>query len=197
MAVQALKPPLQQIRPLWIIVIFSLALFLAFGLGAFIFDLYTGTCMFVFPIYFYAILVVYPILLLKRFGVGMLLFLPQAVIGEIPVYMFDYARDHTLVGLWALAGWVAVFLGYGLAADLAYRYAPARWGERGRAILAGLTFGGAMYLLTLIALTTFYNVPANTGHLWYFQAGAGFSIPWMLLTGAFGGYTAYAIYQRA
>ena len=196
MEIQLGAPPLQRIKPIWILVIFSMLLFLAFGLGAVIFDLYTGTCMFVFPVYFYAILVVYPILLLKRFGVGMLLFLPQAIIGQIPVYLFDYAQDHTLIGLWGLVGWIVVFLGYGLAADLAYRYAPERWGERGRAILVGLAFGGALYLFTLIALTAFYDIPANTGHLFYFQAGAGFSIPWMLLTGAFGGYTAYAIYRR-
>ena len=52
MTAKVQAPPLQSIRPVWIIVIFSMSLFFAFGLGAFIFDLYTGTCMFVFPIYF-------------------------------------------------------------------------------------------------------------------------------------------------
>jgi hypothetical protein len=57
----------------------------------------------------------------------------------------------------------------------------------------GIAFGLAFFLLTFFALANFYASAPNTGHLRFFQSGAYFSLPWMIVNGAFAGYTAYAL----
>ena len=175
----------------------GLILFFVYSLGAFWVERYSGSCMFVLPGFFYALVTVLAILKVQRFGVGVAVFLPCALVGLAMEYYMEWVTDRALLSLWGVLGWGLVYLGFGLAADLAYRLAPARWSERARAILTGAAIGGAFFFLVLLALTTFYDSTPDTGHLRYFQSGAPFSLPWLLVNGAFGGYAAYAIARKA
>jgi len=53
--------------------------------------------------------------------------------------------------------------------------------------------GGASFGLTLLGLTSLYADPLIEGHVLFFTQGIVFSLLWMVITSAFGGYTAYAI----
>jgi len=175
---------------------YGLPLFLVYGL-AFFLEPYSGGCGFILPIYFYTLLTVMGVLKYQRFGTGLLIYLPFAVLGVPMDYYGDWVYSQNLIDPWYSLGWAPVFLGFGLVADLAYRFLPAGWNPRWRAVAMGVIFGLAFYLLVLFALTTFYPVSDERWHLWYFQGGVYFSLPWMLVNGGFAGYTAHAISQRA
>ena len=172
---------------------YSALLFLIYGIASFLVEAYSGSCMFVIPTYFYALVVTLAILKLKRFWVGTALFLLFIPLGVFMDYIGDWVVDKNLIGPWYALGWAPVFLGFGFAADLAYRFAPARWHARWRAVAVGAAFGLAFFLLVLFALTTFYPPSGNAGHLRFFTAGLPFSLPWIVITSGFGGYTAYAL----
>ena len=139
--------------------------------------------------YFNALIVILPVLLLKRFGVGMAIYLPYALIG-IPVDL--YFESSALRGAWAAVGWGLIGLVAGLSVDLAYRYLPGHLTERTRAILVGIVLGAASFLLNLLAQAFFYRtfLPTGPGS---FVGMAYFGVPWLLVMSTFGGYTAYAI----
>lgn len=179
---------------LWLSILkFSALLFGVYALSSFLVEAFSGSCMFVIPTYFYALVVTLAILKLKRFGVGTALFLLFIPLGVLLDYLGDWVVDKNLLNPWYALGWAPVFLGYGFVADLAYRFAPKRWHPHWRAVTVGVAFGLAFYLLTLLALTTLYPPAGSEAHVNFFIKGMPFTIPWMLITGGFGGYTAYAI----
>jgi hypothetical protein len=170
--------------------------FAIYGVAAFLVEKYSGSCMFVLPAYFYALVTVLAVVTLRRFGVGAATFLPIAVLGGLMEYYMEWVSSRSLLSPWGALAWSAMFLGIGLAADVAFRLAPARWSLRRRAALTGVAFGLAFYLLVLLVLVALYPHTAQPGHLKYFLEGAPFTVPWMLVNGGFAGYTAAAIADR-
>lgn len=180
-----------------IVLRYGIPLFLIYSAAAFLVEMYSGSCMFVVPIYFYALVTVLGVLKYQRFGTGLVIFLPFATLGVLMDYYGDWVYDQNLIGPWYALGWAPVFLGYGLAADLANRFAPLNWQPRWRAVAVGVCFGLAFYLLTLLALSTLYLESDTYWHIWHFREGVYFTLPWMLVNGGFGGYTACAILAKA
>jgi hypothetical protein len=120
-------------------------------------------------------------------------YLPYVLIG-IPVDL--YFESDVLRGPWVAVGWGLVGLAAGCCVDLAYRSLPAQQSLRTKAILMGIVLGAASFLLTLMAQAFFYRVPLPTDP-GSFVGVAYFGLPWLLITSAFGGYTAYAISWNA
>ena len=175
---------------------YGFLLFAIYGAAAFLVEMYSGGCMFVIPIYFYALVIVLGKLRLQRFGTGLAMLLPIAILGVPMDYYGDWVMKQNLIGPWYALGWAPVFLAIGLAVDLVHRYAPADWHPRWRAVATGVGFGLAFYLVVLFALTAFYPETDQVWHLDYFQGGIYFTLPWMLVNGGFAGYTAYAISRQ-
>ena len=175
---------------------YGFLLFAIYGAAAFLVELYSGGCMFVIPIYFYALVIVLGKLRLQRFGTGLAMLLPIAILGVPMDYYGDWVMKQNLIGPWYALGWAPVFLAIGFSVDLVYRYTPAGWHPRWRAVAAGVGFSLAFYLLVLFALTAFYPVTDQVWHLDYFHNGVYFTLPWMLVNGGFTGYTASAISRK-
>jgi hypothetical protein len=198
-----------RLKPWQTILLFGLLQTALIGVTTFFFDYLAGAATLGFAVwpkvggtglfyvymigYFSALVVILPVLLLKRFGVGMAIYLPYALIG-IPVDLYFEAGD--LISPWAAVGWGLVGLAAGLSVDLAYRYLPGQLTERTRAILMGIVLGGASFLLNLLAQSFFYRTPLPTDP-GSFIGMAYFGVPWLLVTSAFGGYTAYALSRNA
>lgn len=180
-----------------LILAYGAVLFAIYGASAFLIETYSGSCMFVLPIYFYALVTVLAVLGLRRFGVGTAIYLPIAILGALMDYYGDWVISRNLVGPWYALGWTPIFLGIGLAADLANRFAPGDWHPRWRAVMVGILFGLAFYLLVLLGLSTLYRPTDEIWHIWYFQEGVYFTLPWMLINGGFAGYSAYTLVVRA
>ena len=196
---------LTQTSPTWrmklwpTILLFSVLAFGIYSLGAFWLEPYSGSCMFVLPGFFYVLVTVLPILLLRRFGVGAGVFLINGIVGGVMDYFFEYVSTPSLRGPWAAIAWGLIFIGFGFTADLAFRFAPSKWNDRQRSIFTGAVMGGAMFFLVLLALSTFYNPAGTAGnnHIAYFNTSkAIFSLPWLVISGGFGGYTAYAMVKK-
>jgi hypothetical protein len=202
---------LRRLRPWQTILLFGFLLCSIYAFGSFTFDFYAGTATAGFGVmgevggigmffiyvmgYFIALVVILPILLLKRFGVGVAVYLPYAIIGLPVEYYMEWVVNRSLVSPWAVIGWCIFGLIAGLGADLAYRFSPARFGERLRAIITGVVLGIANFLLVLVALTFFY-VERQTGP-GSFLGVAYYGVPFLLISSGFGAYTAYAISQNA
>lgn len=175
------------------ILLFGGLLFVLQGVAAFLVEEYSGGCMFIIPMYFYSLVVILPVLRLKRFGVAAAVYAPAAILGLPMLYYFEWITERHYVGVWAPLVWSLLFIAYGLSVDLTYRLLPATVSERWRAILSGAVLGGVTFGLTLLGLIVLYVPSAREGHLLFFTHGIPFSLPWMVITSAFGGYTAYAI----
>jgi hypothetical protein len=91
-----------------------------YAFGSFTFDYYAGSGTAGFGVwgevggvgmffiyvtgYFIALVVVLPILLVRRFGVGLMVYLPYAISGLFVEYYMDWVLQRNLVALWAVAG---------------------------------------------------------------------------------------------
>jgi hypothetical protein len=169
-------------------------LVMTFGL---LVEAYSGGCMFIIPAYFMVLPVALSILLLRRVGAGAAVFLPYAVLGFPPTYYFEWHQSQALLGMWGVFAWCLIGPLVGLAGDLAYRFLPRSLHERWRAAATGAVLGTAIYLTTFLALATLYGQPDLNAHYRFFAEGALFSLPWLVVNGAFAGYTAYALAGRA
>ena len=194
-----------------LILIFAFLLCVIYGFGSFTFDYFAGAATAEFGVwgevggvgmyftyvmsYFIALVVVLPILVIRRFWVGMAIYSLYALSGLFVEYYMDWVVDRVLVGLWAVAGWCVLGLATGLCADIAYRYLPARLGEKWRAILTGITVGIATSLAVTVAFSFFYIEAELTYTADYFSV-AYYGVPFMLVSSGFAGYTAYAISKR-
>jgi len=157
----------------------------------------SGTCMFILMPYFAAICGAFPVLALNRMGTGIWVFVPYALIGLAPLYYFDWLRDGALVGLWAVFVFAATGPLIGAALDIANRL-TARFSERTRAICVGTTMQVVTFVVTLLGFRYLY-VPTSSmaGHLHFYTREWFFTLPWMAINGALGGYTAYTLKKRA
>lgn len=200
-------PPLHRFKPWQIILVFGILLCLIYGLGSFTLDYFAGGAtagfgvwpevdgvgmFFVYILSFYmTLVVVLPILIIRRFGVGMAVYLPYAIIGLFMEYYVEWVAEHSLRSPWGAVGWCVIGLAIGLSADLAYRFLPAHLTERSRAVITGVVMGVTNFLLVIVALTFFY-VARQSGP-GSFLGVAYYGLPLLLANSAFGGYTAYAI----
>lgn len=156
----------------------------------------SGTCMFILMPYFAALVATYPVLALNRLGAGVGVYVPYVVIGFGPLYYYDWLQSDALVGLWAVCVWSATGLVIGGSLDLA-NYLMAKSSERTRAIVIGATMQGVTFFVMLLGLTYLYKPTSSMGsHLLFFNREWLFTLPWMVLNGCFGGYTAYALRKR-
>ncbi len=171
----------------------GMVLTLVLSFGAFVGERYSGTCMFILMPFFAALAAVSPILRTERFGAGVATYLPYAVLGFVPLFLFDYLQSHALKGFWALLVWSATGPLIGLCADVVFRA-----GRSLRDWLRAALTGGAVQAVTfgvmLLGLTFLYRDPsAADSHLRLFDTRWYFTAPWMIVNGGFGGFAALAI----
>jgi hypothetical protein len=195
------------------ILIFSFLLMGVYALGTYFFDFFAGSAtagfgkmgeiygtgmFFIYMIgYFISIIIIFPILIIKRFGTGVLLYLPYAVIGFFVEYYYEWIMESTLVGPWGAAGWCIAGLAIGLSVDIAYRFLPHRLSLKIRSVIMGFILGCASFLFTLLPLLFFYKVPVSVKPVepGSFLGVAYFCLPWLIINCGFGGYTAYSIFK--
>jgi hypothetical protein len=142
--------------------------------------------------YFNALVVILPILLIKRFGVGAMVYLPYAVVGFFVEYYYEWLKEPVLVGPLAVVGWCLFGIATGFSADLTFRFLPTSLDERLRSVLMGVVLGAAHFVLTVVALRFFYTSGLDTKP-GSFVGVAYFGLPWLIANSTFGGYTAWAI----
>ena len=177
--------------------LWGLGLVFVYTVGAFVGEPATGTCMFVLMPYFAAIAATVPIVRSGRFGAGLVAFIPYAVLGFVPLYVFDWAQSHALRGIWAVFAWSATGPVIGVCADAAYRLTASR-SEPVRATVTGAVMQAATFVLMLLGLTLLYMDPsAGDSHARLFDSEWYFTAPWMIANGAFGGYTAHTMFGHA
>ena len=190
-----------RLKPWRTILLFGMLQWLIYGIGSFTLDFFAGGAtltfgvwpevggvgmFFVYILSFYiTLVVVLPILLLQRFGVGMLVYLPYAITGLFVEYYFEMVAEHNLTSYWGVIGWCVVGLAIGSSADLAYRYLPALWSPRWRAILTGVVMGLVNFLLVGAALSFFYVAPQSGSGS--FLGVAYYGLPLLLLNSGFAG----------
>lgn len=156
----------------------------------------TGTCMFILVAYFAAIAGTIPVITIRRFGTGILVFIPYVLIGFVPLYYFDWMQKESLVGLWAVfaSSLSGILIGAGL--DLV-AHLTGKSSERMRAIAVGTTMQVMTFIVMLVTLKYLYlPVSDMAAHVHFFDQRWFFTLPWMAVNGAFGGYTAYALTNR-
>ena len=198
------------LRPWQTVLLFGVLVCALYGFGAFTFDLFAGVAtppaggldevkgvgMYFTYVesFFLALVAILPIRLVRRFGVGAMVYLPYAILGlGVESYM-ELVRTSSLVGPLAVVGWCVIGPLIGLSADLSHRFLPRRLSSGLRAALTGLVLGGTTFLLMLVALFFFY-VSRQTGPGSYLGQ-AWYGLPWLLLNSGFGGYVASLIADR-
>jgi len=198
------------LRPWQTVLLFGVLVCALYGFGSFTFDLFAGSAtppagsldevkgvgMYLTYVesFFLALVVVLPIRLVRRFGVGAMVYLPYAVLGLGVEFYMELVRTPSLVGPLAVVGWCVIGPLIGLSADLAHRTLPKHLSSGLRGALTGLVLGGTTFLLMLFALSFFY-VSRQTGPGSYLGQ-AWYGLPWLLLNSAFGGYVASLIAER-
>jgi len=192
------------------ILLFGFGLFIITGPSVFFFDYLAGSATLGFGVspasgfhgigmfyiymisYFSSLIVILPALLTKRFGTSTAVFLPYVIIGFPINYYFEWVAEPTWVAPWSGLGWTAAFLLTGLSVDLALRYLPGKLPSAWRSALTGVIMGLVSFAVTVAALDLVYvgPLPTNAGS---FIGIAYFSLPWMVINSAIGGFTAYAL----
>jgi hypothetical protein len=167
------------------------------SIGAFAVEKYSGTCMFVAMPYFVSLAALMPAVKLKRFGSTIGAYIPYTVLGFFPLFYFDWLVSRSLVGLWAVFVFALSGFLIGACADLVYGF-PFRMSGRTRAVAAGMAVQAATFFTMLLGLKYLYlNSADAASHLHFFDQNWFFTLPWMVVNGGFGGYTAFAIRNRS
>ena len=198
-----------RLKPWQTILLFGILLCFIHAFSSFTFDFFAGAATAGFGVwgevggvgmfyiyvlsYFLVLVVILPVLIIRRFGVGIAVYLPCAIIGLFVEYYMEWVINPVLVSPWAVVGWCVFGLITGLSADFTYRFLPGSLNERWRAIITSLVLGTIMFLLTLLALTYFY-VEQQTGP-GSFLGIAYYGVPFLWVSSGFAGYTAHAIAQ--
>ena len=198
------------LRPWQTVLLFGVLVCALYGFGSFTFEFFAGSAtppagsldevkgvgMYLTYVesFFLALVVILPIRLVRRFGVGAMVYLPYAILGLGVEFYMEIVLTPALVGPLAVVGWCVIGPLIGLSADLAHRFLPKRLSSGARATLTGLVLGGTTFLLMLFALSFFY-VSRQTGPGSYLGQ-AWYGLPWLLLNSAFGGYVASLIADR-
>ena len=195
MAIKRQNYLLKKVKPVFIMIFFSALLFILTSWGIF-FDLASNIGYFFFYIicYFFALIVLLPILIIKRFGVGFLLFIPYAVIGSFIDFYMEWVKNPVLKNPLNAIGWGIFALLIGLSADISYKFLPDFSSKFWKPVIIGIIIGVVNFLLSMIALKYFYL----TEELFFtkFISIAYWAFPWLLINSAFGGYTAYTISEK-
>jgi len=180
-------------KPWKMILLYGVLIMLLIGFGTF-FDLTTGIGFFFLYVtsYFNAILIVLPILLIRRFGVGVLLYLPCAILGLAIEYYMEVVYSPVLKSPWLVPVFCLMYLIIGLSADLSFKYIPKGWDEKRRAIYTGIVPMVVNWIIFVIAALYFYipAAPVSPAPRTILTV-AFWAFPWLLLSAAFGGYTSY------
>ncbi len=156
----------------------------------------SGTCMFVLMPYFASLAVTIPLLKVNRFGVGLAAYIPYVVIGFFPMYFSDWLKDHSMVAAWAALVFALSGFIIGIGLDLVYLLAR-RLNPRWCAVTVGAAQQAMTFVVMLVGLTYLYLPDSSmASHLRFLDQKWLFTLPWMLVNGAFGGYTAYALVKR-
>jgi hypothetical protein len=166
-------------------------------LPLFILEPYSGVAMFyVYMISgFSSFLVLNAIIRSKQFGMGLLIWLPYAIIGVFVETYFELIVNPVLKGFWVVILYCLFGLITGFSADISYYYLNKKV-NLNRGVLVGLT-GMIMSLVyfftTLIAISTFYknSKPLSWTDPTTFTGLAYFGIPWMLIHAFIGGLAAF------
>lgn len=197
MTTNAQIQPLDHWRPWQVIVLFAVLQFLLTGLGIFVDQASIGFSYIYALSFFNALFVVLPILLIRRFGVGVAIYLPYATIGALINYMMEWVVDQLLASPWYPFVFGLFGLAVGFSADLVYRFLPAHHNLKIRAILAAITLGLVNFLTTVVGGSYFYKPdafpvpPAEP-----FLEVAWWALPWLIANSAFAGYAAWAMVQE-
>jgi hypothetical protein len=194
--------------------LFGFGLFIITGPSVFFFDYLAGAATLGFGVspssgfqgigmfylymvsYFSSLAVILPALLTGRFGTATAVFLPYVVIGFPINYYFEWVIHRTWMSPFSGLGWTAAFLLTGFSVDMAQCYLPKKLRPAWRSILSGVVMGLVSFAVTVAALDLVYvgPLPTNTGS---FVGIAYFGLPWMVISSAFGGYTAYSLSRAA
>ena len=196
------------------ILLFGFLLMIVYALGTYFFDFLAGSAtvgfgkmgevwgigmFFIYMIgYFVAIIVILPILIFKNFGIGILIFLPYAIIGFFVEYYYELIAVQALKGVWAVFAWTIIGLLIGLSADITYKFLSKKISIKIKSIIMGVVLALANFILTFIVLRYCYKVPmqifpVDPGN-WF--GIAYFGLPWLIVNSGFGGFTAYTIFKE-
>ncbi len=162
---------------------------LGFGIEG---DTYMGIGMFyIYTVSFFLSLIVISAIYKteQTFGMGVLVFVPYAIIGFFVEYYYEI---DILKGVWSVVGWCLIGLMVGFSADVSFKVLKAQSGFREEYIagVTGLIMNLVYFLLVCIALETFYIAGSGLSGPGSFLGVAYFGLPWMLIHGFFGGYLA-------
>lgn len=171
---------------------YGMLVFLVFTFGT-LFELVVtrGVCFVYVISYFLALVVVLAVRRVGRFGTGVAVFLPYAILGFFAEYMMEVVVEPNLIAPWAAVIWSLNGPVAGLSADAAHRFLPAMIRGAPRAALVGVVLVSAYWVLVLLTLAFLYRVPGPG--LAHYLNGIPLTLPWLLVSGAFGGYTAHAM----
>ena len=179
-------------RTAFALLVYGMLVFLVFTFGtAFELVVTRGVCFVYVIAYFLALAVVLAIRRVGRFGTGLAVFLPYAVLGFFAEYMMEVVIEPNLIAPWAAVVWSLSGPVAGLSADGAQRFLPRTIREELRAALVGIVVVSAYFVLVLFSLAFLYEDPGPG--LTHYLNGIQLTLPWLLVSGAFGGYTAYAM----
>jgi len=177
------------------ILAYGMLLFLVFTFGT-VFELTVtnGVCFVYVISYFMALVVVAAIRQVGWRWTGVAVFLPYAVVGLPTVYMIEVVMEPTLIAPWAavlssLTGPLA-----GLTADMAFRTLPKSIRAELRSALTGMFAALGYFVFMLLSLAFLYKDPAPG--LAHYLNGIYLTLPWLLVNGALGGYTAHKMTER-
>ncbi|NHJ86276.1 MAG: hypothetical protein FK734_12505 [Asgard group archaeon] len=175
------------------VVIGILTFFFSFAFDVYLFDNKMGYYYSYFALLFYT-LILY--LFYEKFGVnwfGLFAFGLNGLIG-IPVeYYFEWQMNQSLKSPWFAVAWGAIYIMYGLAADLIYWAFKMQKNNLLTVTISSVIFSLLFILFSFLALKTFY-VPVEPsdgaiGYMtyWYFM------IPFALIEGVIGAYAGMQI----
>lgn len=173
---------------------FGMLFFLVMGVLGMLMEANDAGCMYVTPAFFIVLTIVYPAARLRRFGAATAVFLLYATVGSYIEYQMQWVAERQLASPWGALAWGMLGVLVGLVADSVFRLLPAGTSPGWRGVITGSATGLALFVTTYVAMTTLYASPASQQtHFVFFSTRAIFSLPWMLLNGAFAGYCAMAL----
>lgn len=173
---------------------FGLVFFLVMGVLGMLVEANDAGCMYVTPAFFMVLAIVYPLARLRRFGAATAVFLLYATVGAYIEYHMQWVVDRQLSSPWGGLGWGLYGVAVGLTTDVTFRLLPCSVPPGRRGAITGAISGAALFATTYLAMTTLYASPASQQtHFVFFSMRALFSLPWMILNGAFAGYCATSL----
>jgi hypothetical protein len=173
---------------------FGLVLFIVMGVLGMLVEVNDAGCMYVTPAFFMVLAIIYPLARLRRFGAATAVFLLYATVGAYIEYHMQWVVERQLSSPWGGLGWGLYGVLVGLATDITFRILPRGVSPGWRGAITGAVTGATLFATTYLAMTTLYASPASQQtHFTFFSQRALFSLPWMILNGAFAGFCAVSL----